>query len=186
MHLNKPVFQRTMETGTIAKKIFLVGMMGSGKSYWTKLLSKKLKTGGYDLDYLIESNEEKTIAEIFAEDGEAYFRKQEAKVLRWFKEKKSFVLATGGGTPCFNENMDWMNQQGITIWLDTDIDELVKRLLPEKEHRPLIKNLSDADLYQFLTDKRNERKQFYQKATIQLNETLLNEKTLLKIVMDHA
>jgi len=62
-------------------------MMGSGKSYWTKFLSKKLKTGGYDLDFLIESNEERTIAEIFAEDGEDYFRKQEAKILRWFKEK---------------------------------------------------------------------------------------------------
>jgi shikimate kinase len=72
----------------IKPKIFLLGMMGSGKSYWTKFLSKKLKTGGYDLDYLIESNEEKSIAEIFSEDGEEYFRKQESKILKWFKKKK--------------------------------------------------------------------------------------------------
>ena len=76
----------------IKPKIFLVGMMGSGKTYWTKFLAKKLKVGGYDLDYLVETNEEKTIAEIFDEDGEEYFRKQESKILKWFKEKKSFVL----------------------------------------------------------------------------------------------
>ena len=82
-------------------KIFLIGLMGSGKSYWTKQLAKKYKTGGYDLDYLIEVKEEKTIAELFAEDGEEYFRKVESAVLKWFDQKKTYVLATGGGTPCF-------------------------------------------------------------------------------------
>ena len=70
-------------------KIFLVGLMGSGKSYWTKQLAKKHKTGGYDLDDLIEVKEEKTIAEIFTEDGEDYFRKVESTVLKWFAEKKN-------------------------------------------------------------------------------------------------
>ncbi|WP_306668506.1 shikimate kinase, partial [Klebsiella pneumoniae] len=65
--------------------------MGTGKSYWTKRLSKKLKIGGYDLDHLVESHEEKTIGEIFAEDGETYFRKTETKILHWFAEKKNFV-----------------------------------------------------------------------------------------------
>lgn len=169
-----------------ATKIFLVGMMGSGKSYWTKWLSKKFKTGGYDLDFLIESNEEKTIAEIFAEDGEEYFRKQEAKLLRWFKEKKAFVLATGGGTPCFHDNMDWMNKQGLTIWIDADIDSLVARLLPEKDHRPLIKDLDNAALANFLTQKRAERLAFYQKASIHLKEAQINEKSILKIIQEHA
>lgn len=82
-------------------KIFLLGMMGSGKSFWKKSLSTKLKTGGYDLDHIIESVEEKTISEIFEEEGELAFRRTEAKLLRWFAEKKSFVLATGGGTPVF-------------------------------------------------------------------------------------
>src|ERR1700694_3998885 len=113
-------------------KLFLIGMMGTGKSHWTKKLSKKLKSGGYDLDYLIESHEEKTIAEIFSEDGESYFRRSEAKILRWFAEKKTFVLATGGGTPCFHENMDWMNEHGVTVWIDEPIDVLVERLIPEK------------------------------------------------------
>jgi shikimate kinase len=181
MHLNK--MEQTKEKTT---KIFLVGMMGAGKSYWAKWLSKKFKTGGYDLDFLIESNEEKTIAEIFAEDGEEYFRKQEAKVLRWFKEKKAFVLATGGGTPCFNENMEWMNKQGLTIWIDSDIDTLVQRLLPEKDHRPLIKDLDDTSLADFLTQKREERKGFYQQANIHLTESQINEKSILKIIQEHA
>src|SRR5471030_3001424 len=119
-------------------KLFLIGMMGTGKSYSSKKLSKKLKTGGYDLDLLIESHEEKTIAEIFAEDGEAYFRRSEAKILRWFGEKKTFVLASGGGTPCENNNMEWMNDHGITIWIDEPITVLAERLQSEKDHRPLI------------------------------------------------
>ena len=69
-------------------KVFLIGMMGSGKSYWGKLLAKKLKCGAYDLDYLVESAEEKTIAEMFEEDGEDHFRKNEAKILRWFAKRK--------------------------------------------------------------------------------------------------
>jgi shikimate kinase len=167
-------------------KIFLVGMMGSGKSYWTKFLSKKLKTGGYDLDYLIESNEERTIAEIFEEDGEDYFRKQEAKMLRWFKEKKSFVLGTGGGTPCYHANMEWMNKNGVTIFIDPPIDQLVQRLLPEKLHRPLISNLTDSELFQFLTNKRLERLAFYNLANIILQDTEITEKNFIKIIMEHA
>ncbi|MCX6205821.1 MAG: shikimate kinase [Bacteroidetes bacterium] len=167
-------------------KLFLVGMMGSGKSYWTKFLSKKLKVGGYDLDFLIESNEERTIAEIFEEDGEEYFRKQEAKLLRWLKEKKSFVLGTGGGTPCYNDNMEWMNKNGITIFIDPPIEQLVERLLPEKSHRPLISNLTDEELFQFLTQKRNERLVYYEQATIKLEGTEISEKNFLKISKEYA
>jgi shikimate kinase len=167
-------------------KIFLIGMMGSGKSYWTKFLSKKLKNGGYDLDFLIEVNEEKTIAEIFSEDGEDYFRKQEAKVLREFKEKKVFVLGTGGGTPCFNNNMDWMNQHGSTIFIDPPIDQLVKRLIPEKSHRPLISKLSDEELFQFLTQKRLERLPHYKKAQIHLSGDEITEKKFIQIIKSYA
>ncbi len=167
-------------------KLFLVGMMGSGKTYWTKFLSKELKVGGYDLDFLIESNEEKTIAEIFAEDGEDYFRKQEAKLLRWFKEKKSFVLGTGGGTPCYLDNMEWMNKNGTTIFIDSPVAQLVERLIPEKAHRPLISNLSDEDLFQFLTKKRMDRLAEYQKASIVLEGTAINEKEFSKIIKTYA
>ncbi len=167
-------------------KLFLIGMMGTGKTYWAKKLSKKLKTGGYDLDFLIESHEEKTISEIFAEDGEEYFRKSEAKVLRWFAEKKTFVLATGGGTPCFHDNMQWMNKHGISIWIDEPVATLIERLQPEKEHRPLIRDLSNEELEQFLANKLNERKAFYSQATYHLQGEGISYAAFAKIIKQHA
>ena len=161
-------------------KIFLVGLMGSGKSYWTKQLAKKYKTGGYDLDYLIEVKEEKTIAEIFAEDGEDYFRKVESTVLKWFAEKKTYVLATGGGAPCFFDNMDWMNKQGITIWLDEPLPVIAARLAPEKAHRPLIAKLSDSELLAFLEKQRAERFPFYSAAQIHLQDETITSDSFKK------
>ncbi|ANI89722.1 hypothetical protein A9P82_10725 [Arachidicoccus ginsenosidimutans] len=149
-------------------KVFLIGMMGVGKSHWCKKWANKLKTGHYDLDSLIEIYEEATIPEIFAEKGEAYFRKKETEVLKWFGEKKSFVLATGGGTACFGKNMQWMNTNGITIWLDEPLDILVGRLKLQKEHRPLIKNLSNEELRSFLENKLEERKPFYSQSQYRL------------------
>jgi len=161
-------------------------MMGSGKSFWTKKLSKKLKVGGYDLDFLIESHEEKTIPEIFAEDGEEYFRKAESKILKWFGEKKAFVLATGGGTPCFHDNMNWMNKNGITIWIDEPIEVLAKRLEPEKAHRPLIRELSDAELKTFLANKLAERTPFYQQATYHLQGNAISDAGFAEIIKKHG
>ncbi|OYW82100.1 MAG: hypothetical protein B7Y37_00690 [Sphingobacteriia bacterium 28-36-52] len=160
-------------------KIFLIGMMGSGKSFWKQRLSAKLKTGGYDLDGIIESVEEKSIAELFEEEGEISFRKTEAKLLRWFGEKKSFVLATGGGTPCFHQNMEWMNQQGITIWLDEPVEVLVERLLPEIAQRPLLKNLSTQQLQSFIQNKLIERSPFYNQAKKKLSGSEINLKNLI-------
>lgn len=167
-------------------KLFLIGMMGTGKTYWCKKLAKKLKVGGYDLDFLIESHEERTIAEIFAENGEAYFRRAESKILHWFREKKAYVLATGGGTPCYHENMQWMNEQGITIWIDEPVDTLLQRLKPEKQHRPLIKDLSDEELKQFLTEKLVQRYPFYHQATYHLKGDAISDAGFAKIIKQHA
>ena len=169
-----------------AEKIFLIGMMGSGKTFWTKKIAKWIKSAGYDLDDLIEMTEEKTIAEIFEEDGEEYFRKSEAKILRWFKEKKKFVLATGGGTPCFMENMAWMKKEGIVIWLDESVEILVQRLLAEKAHRPLIANLSDEAITNFIQQKLVERHAFYQQANYRLSGDQLTEAALKKIIQKHG
>ena len=169
-----------------AEKIFLIGMMGSGKTFWTKKIAKWIKSAGYDLDDLIEMTEEKTIAEIFEEDGEEYFRKSEAKILRWFKEKKKFVLATGGGTPCFMENMAWMKKEGIVIWLDESVEILVQRLLAEKAHRPLIANLSDEAITNFIQQKLVERHAFYQQANYRLSSDQITEAGLKKLISTHA
>ncbi len=167
-----------------AEKIFLVGMMGSGKSFWTKKMAKWIKSAGYDLDSLIEMNEEKTITEIFSEDGEDYFRKTEAKILKWFKEKKKYVLATGGGTPCNQENIDFMKKEGIVIWLDEPIEVLVSRLEEGKEHRPLIANLTNEELGSFLQTKLLERQPFYQQANYKLTGDKITEAALKKIIKD--
>ncbi len=154
--------------------------MGSGKSYWTKQLAKKYKSGGYDLDYLIEVKEEKTIAELFTEDGEAYFRKVESSVLKWFDQKKTYVLATGGGAPCFFDNMAWMNKEGITIWLDEPLTVIAARLAPEKAHRPLIAKLSDTELLSFLENQRATRLPFYSTAQIHLQDDTITADSFKK------
>lgn len=169
-----------------AQKIFLIGLMGAGKSYWTKKMSKWMKSGGYDLDALIEMNEEKTIAEIFREDGEDYFRKIESKILKWFKEKKKYVLATGGGAPCFNNNMEWMKKEGVVIWLDESIEVLVKRLVNEKEHRPLITHLDEKQLTCFLQEQSAYRASFYQQAHYRLSTEQISELGLKKIIQKHV
>ena len=159
-------------------------MMGSGKSYCAKKIAKKLKLAAYDLDNLVEMTEDLTIAEIFEEEGEEYFRKLEAKILRWFGEKKNFVLATGGGTPCFHKNIDWMNENGITIWLNEPIDVLVERLKPEKNHRPLISELSDEELGSFLTNKLAERTPFYSQAKHTVEFSSIKEKDFFKLIQE--
>jgi shikimate kinase len=149
-------------------------------------MAKWNKSVGYDLDALIEMSEEKTIAEIFNEDGEAYFRKVESTILKWFKEKKKYVVATGGGTACVQENMDWMKKEGILIWLDESVDVLVKRLSTEKAHRPLIAHLSDIELKAFLEQKLVERHPFYKQADYRLTSEQITESGLKKLIKNHA
>ena len=167
-------------------KLFLIGMMGSGKTYWAEKLKRKLKIPAYDLDALVEMMEEKTVAEIFEEDGEEYFRKTEARMLRLFSEKKQFILSCGGGTPCYHDNMKWMNKHGITLWLDEPVETLAKRLSKGKSHRPLIRNLDEADLKEFLNKKLEERATFYNEAAYRLNEEELNENAFTKILKEYA
>lgn len=169
---------------TSSHRIFLIGMMGSGKTYWAEKLKKKFKVPAYDLDSLVEMMEEKSISEMFIEDGEEHFRKAEAKMLRMFKEKKQFILSCGGGTPCFNDNMNWMNKNGITVWIDESLDVLVSRLIPEKEHRPLIKDLDDNQLEKFLSEKLKEREPYYSQATHRFTGKDLDEKSFSKIIQN--
>jgi shikimate kinase len=166
-------------------KIFLIGMMGSGKNYWMNKLSGKLKLQKYDLDHLIEGVEDRSIQQIFNESGEEHFRKMESIVLKWFSDRDDFILATGGGTPCFFDNIDWMNAQGLTIWLDEPIDTLLKRLTPEKTHRPLISKMSDKKMKTFLQEKRAERDPYYNKAKHILRGETINEQHLLSIIKDY-
>ena len=145
--------------------IFLIGMMGSGKSYWGKIISRMINYKFVDMDDLLIQQEGKTINEIFKDKGEQYFRDKETEILQQsFLLQDHFVMATGGGLPCFNNNMKQLNEQGITIWINESIDVIYERLLKEKNHRPLIKDLSEDGIKNFIQNKLNERTPYYAQA----------------------
>lgn len=145
--------------------------MGTGKTYSGKQLSQKLNIPFFDLDEEIIKHEGKSINEIFAANGEEYFRLLEKDVLHIITEyNNSFIMASGGGTPCYYNNIDYMNKEGISVWLNTSIDTLYKRLVDEKDKRPLIRNLSDDQLRVFIAKKYFDRKIFYEQASIVIDE----------------
>lgn len=162
-------------------KFFLLGLMGSGKSYWSDYLGQLLNIPSFHLDEAIKKSEQKTIAEIFKEKGEAYFRNIETKILKTFSDKNPCILSVGGGTPCFNNNMDWMNKNGVTIWIDEPLEVIKERLLNEKLHRPLIANIPDEKLYSFLYEMLVKRTEFYAKAKHRLKEKDISEAGFLNI-----
>jgi shikimate kinase len=148
-------------------KIFLIGFMGSGKTHWGRLLAEKLNLPFFDLDEQVVSHEGKPINEIFAENGEEYFREVEKNTLHMLSESHdSFIMASGGGTPCYFNNIEYMKNSGTTVWIDTMPEVLHQRLMKEKEQRPLIKDLSDDQLRGFILKKYSDRRIYYEQADI--------------------
>ncbi|HMG66181.1 MAG TPA: shikimate kinase [Chitinophagaceae bacterium] len=167
-------------------KIFFIGFMGSGKTYWGKQVSEKLNIPFFDLDGEIISHEEKSITGIFAENGEEYFRLLEKDILHIITEgHENLVMACGGGAPCYYNNIDYINQSGTTIWINTPIDTLFQRLINEKETRPLIKDLSDDQLKRFIIKKFSDRKIYYEQADIIIDEDPVNLEGLVEKIF-HA
>jgi shikimate kinase len=152
-------------------KVFLIGFMGSGKTHWGRLLGEKLRLPFFDLDEQVESSEGKPINRIFAEDGEEYFRLLEKDTLHILTESHdSFVMAAGGGTPCYFNNIEYMKKAGTTVWINTPVELLFERLLNEKNNRPLIKELNDAQLKSFIIKKFSDRKIYYEQADLVVDE----------------
>jgi shikimate kinase len=151
------------------KSIFLIGFMGSGKTFLGRQLAQLLNYEFIDLDERIEEHEKKSIAEIFSEDGEAYFRAKESLQLQMFAGKTNAVIATGGGTPCFHDNMKWMNDHGFTVYLQLSPEILFQRLQPEITHRPLLAGKSDEEVKIFISTKLAERSVFYEQAKAVIN-----------------
>jgi shikimate kinase len=152
-------------------KIFFIGFMGAGKTHWGQRVSEKLHIPFFDLDEQIAAHEEKSITEIFTKNGEEYFRLLEKDILHIITEShENFVMACGGGAPCFFNNIEYMNKSGTTIWINTTLDVLYKRLLKEKEMRPLIRQLTDEQLRGFIIKKYSDRKIYYEQADIIVEE----------------
>lgn len=151
-------------------KLFLIGLMGSGKSILGKKISQSVQLPFIDLDKEIEKHEGLKISEIFAKDGEEYFRSLEATALRKCSEVEEFVMATGGGAPCFHDNMNFINQTGTSIFLDTPIKDIVNRMgSRQKESRPLLANVPEEELEQKLNSLAQKRLPFYRQAHITIN-----------------
>jgi len=142
-------------------RIFLTGFMGCGKSHTGRRLSEALNVPFVDLDNWIENQEGQSIQAIFKTSGEAAFREIEREALHQMIQYGQAVIACGGGAPCFFDNMEWMNRHGITIYLQTPVDELCRRLLPEMAHRPLLKGLNEQTLSDFIGEKLALREPYY-------------------------
>ena len=156
------------------KRIILIGYMGSGKTTVGKALSKETGMMFYDLDWYIESRMRKTVSQIFAEKGEEGFRKIEYNMLHEVAEFEDVIINCGGGTPCFFDNMDYLNQQGDVIYLKATPETLYKHLLMAKVERPLLKDKTPEELIAYITEHLKEREPFYEKAHHTLDVNVLD------------
>lgn len=146
-------------------KIVLLGYMASGKSAVGRLLSEKLNLNFIDLDAYIEAQEGKSIATIFSEKGEIYFRQKESFYLaQLLEENNDFVLSLGGGTPCYGKNIALILKYSTSVYLKSSIKTIIDRVKLEKEHRPLIANIADENLQEFIAKHLFERAPYYEQA----------------------
>jgi shikimate kinase len=159
-------------------KIFLIGFMGSGKTTSGKRLASALKVPFFDLDHQIAAETGMSIPAYFAEHGEEAFRSLEQQVLQHFAYPPDCVISTGGGTPCYFDTMEWMNANGLTVFIDMPAMALAKRLEPGKHKRPLLKDLDVDGMVQFINEKLNERLPYYNKAQVIINGVNLNTELL--------
>ncbi|WP_420601102.1 shikimate kinase [Flagellimonas sp.] len=147
-------------------KVVLVGYMASGKSSVGRLLANELDVEFIDLDTYIEKEQQKSIDTIFSEKGEIFFRKLENEMLqKVLKEHESILLSTGGGTPCYGNNIETiLNNSDHSIYLQLSVSALVERISNEKDQRPLVKDLQDDELPEFIGKHLFERRQYYEQA----------------------
>jgi len=162
-------------------RIFLIGLMGSGKSYWGEKIATLLKWKFIDLDKHIIAHEKMGIPEIFEKRGENYFRNLENKYLKDLLSLNNVVIAAGGGTPCFQGNMEMMNQNGETYYLKVKPETSAARLKGMTEERPLLKGKSGNDLVSFFTEQLKEREPFYSQASHIIDAEKLDENKLKKL-----
>ncbi len=139
--------------------------MGSGKSHWGHVWALEHGYTFYDLDTEIEKAFEMSVEEIFEKHGEEKFRELERYHLRKFEKKKKYLLSCGGGTPCFFDNLQWMNEHGEIVYLKASPEYILDRVMDETSKRPLLKEVNPAELLFFIQKKLKEREPVYLKAT---------------------
>ncbi len=165
------------------KRIFLIGYMGAGKTTAGKELAKVLELEFIDLDHFIQARYQKTVSQLFQDVGEGEFRKIESSVLKEVGEFENVVISTGGGTPCFFDNMEYMNKVGTTVYLNAAPEALAARLNTCKEKRPLIKDKNEEELFAFVVESLEKRNPYYTQAQIIFEtEELVNRDDVNKYV----
>ncbi|MGV8877852.1 MAG: shikimate kinase [Sphingobacteriaceae bacterium] len=164
------------------ERIFLTGFMGCGKTTLGRKLASKLEGEFVDLDHLIEAKEGITIGEYFSAYGEDQFRKLESAVLKETPYSSNAIISTGGGVPCFFDNMDWMNEQGITVYIKLPAAVLASRLEQDNNQRPVLQANKGEALIAFIEQKLMAREPFYQRAKLIINGLdLTTDKLMLAI-----
>lgn len=166
------------------KPIFLIGYMGCGKSTLGRALSRASGLEFIDLDHYIENRFHATVSELFATRGEEGFRRAEQAMLDEVSQFADVIIACGGGTPCFFNNMEVMNERGTTVWLNTPINRLYERLQRNRSKRPILANKSDEELMDFITEALRAREPFYSQAAHRFCATLLEDKSQITITAD--
>jgi shikimate kinase len=166
------------------KRIFLIGYMGAGKTTVGKRLASRMGLSFIDLDSHIENRYHKTVRELFAEKGEEVFREIEKKMLHEVADFEDVLISTGGGCPCFFDNMTFMNTAGKTIYLRVSVEELVKRLEVCKQSRPVLQNRSGESLFRFVDENLQKRKSYYEQASLTFDaEKMLTESDVQNITI---
>lgn len=165
------------------QRIIIIGYMGAGKTTVGKVLAKDLGLQFYDLDWYIEGRMRKTVPQIFAERGEEGFRAIERNMLHEVAEFEDVVVSCGGGTPCFFDNMDYMNFQGETVYLKATPEVLYSHLKMGRVERPLLKNKSPEEMQRFIAEQLSQRETYYLKAKHMLDVSLLDNYEKIKITV---
>ena len=166
------------------KRIVLIGYMGSGKTTVGKALAKEIGLPFYDLDWYIESRMRKKVSQIFAERGEEGCRVIERHMLQEVAECEDVVIRGGGGTPCFFDNMDYLNQQAQVVFLRCEPEVLKEHLLMGKGDRPLLKGKSAEELIGFIRQQLEYREPYYLKAKYTLDVSLMDNYDKIKITIE--
>ena len=158
-------------------KIFLTGMPGSGKTIAAQKIAVDKRLNFIDTDTMIEYEFNKSISDIFKEDGEEKFRKYEQSVLNKIFIKDNFIAATGGGLPCFHNNMNEMNKNGITFWLNVSVKIILQRINSSTK-RPLLNGKNEYELLNYINETLQQRRKFYEQAKYIVN----SENELIEII----
>lgn len=165
-------------------RIIIIGYMGSGKTTVGHALSQELGLPFYDLDWYIETRMHRTVKQIFDEKGEEGFRKIEHNLLHEVAEFEDVIISCGGGTPCFFDNIDYINRQGETVYLKCTTDVLYKHLKMGKTVRPLLLNKTPDEVKTFIEAQLKQREPFYAKAKHIVDVSLMDNKEKIKTTVD--